>query len=379
MTTVLHLIDTDGPGGAETVFVEVAAGLRARGWHAVAAVPGPGWPHDALRARGLEPRVIPTRGGWDAAYAARIARAARRSGAALVHAHLLGSGVYASLAGLLTGIPVVTTLHGTADVDEAHRALKLRLLARGRNRVAFVSESLRRAVLDGSPLDPARTAVVPNGIDPGAFTPGRDDALRRELGIAGDAPLVGAVGNLRPDKDYPVLLHAAARLRDALPGVRVVIAGEGGNAIERELRGLAGELGVDDTVVFARFRADPARVLRALDVFVLSSRSEGFSLSTVQAMACGVPVVATRCGAPEEIVEEGVTGLLAPPADPAALADAVLRLARDPGVRQRMGRAGRDRVLARYTVERMLDGYDALYRLCLRAPQAAHAPGYRLA
>ncbi|HEX8904119.1 MAG TPA: glycosyltransferase family 4 protein [Longimicrobiaceae bacterium] len=381
MRPVLHLIDTDGPGGAETVFVEVAAGLAERGWSAAAAVPGPGWPHDALKARGIEPLVISTGRAWDVGYAARIVAAARRSGAALVHAHLLGPGVYAALAGVFTGIPVVTTLHGTADIApaEALRGVKLRLLARGRNRIAFVSESLRRAVLARAAIDSARTAVVPNGIDLRAFRPGRDGGLRRELGIAPGAPLVGAVGNLRADKDYSVLLRAAAHLRDAVPGVRVVIAGAGGNEIERELRALSRELGVEETVVFAGFRPDPERVLRTLDVFVLSSRSEGFSLSTAQAMACGVPVVATRCGGPEEIVDDGATGLLVSPAAPDELADAVARLLRDPAARERMGRAGHERAQARYSVERMLDGYDALYRQCLRALEPVAAPGFRVA
>ena len=376
MRTVLHLIDTDGPGGAETVFVQVAAGMAARRWGTVAAVPGPGWPHDALRARRIEPLSLRARGGFDAAHAARLALLLRRRRVDLVHAHLLGAGVYATLAGVLAGVPVVTTLHGAADVppDERHRRLKLRLLGRRANRVVFVSAPLRDRLMDGWPLHPARTAVVHNGIDAAAFRPGRDDSLRRELGIAPGALLLGAVGNLRPDKDYPVLLHAAARLREHLPGVRLVVAGEGGNALEAELRALATRLGLGDTVVFAGFRADPERVLRALDLFVLSSRSEGFSLSTVQAMACGLPVVATRSGGPEEIVADGRTGILVAPGSPDALADAVLRLARDPEARARLGRAAREEALARFTLERMVRGYEAVYAECLGAASPARVP-----
>ena len=361
--TVLHMIDTGGPGGAETIYTQVSTGLAAERWRSVDVVPEPGWLLDTLRTAGADTRLLRSTRSFDVRHVAALVQLIRRTRAVLVHAHLFDAGVYASLAARLTGIPVVCTLHGRVDISrhDPYLAGKRHILDRRRNRVVFVSDSLRRWYEGAAPMRRAPTRVVHNGIDAALFTPGRDSTLRCELGIADDELLVGAVGNIRPAKDYSTLLRAFALLRDRGVKARLVVVGEGGNELERQLNEERAALCLEELVAFAGFRQDIPRALRALDLYVSSSSSEGFSLTTVQAMACALPVVATRCGGPEEIVQDGVTGRLVAPSSPRALADALAALLADRGRRATLGRAARSAAETRFALQSMVAGYEAVY------------------
>lgn len=369
MRRVLHLIETGGPGGAETVFLELATGLGRAGWEPIVAVPCEGWLAAAARERGLTPILTPTQGSFDLAYLHRIASLLHRHRVDIVQAHLLAPGVYGSVAAAVVGgVPVVTTFHGMPDVESGagYRAIKFRIINRRRNRTVFVSEGLRRAFLSTLPLDGGRTRVIYNGIDAGLFRPGTDASLRQELGLGPGDVLIGAVGNIRAPKDYPVLLRAAAILRQRGRHFRFVIVGEGSGALLEELVRLRADLGLEDVVAFAGLRSEIHRIMLNFDLYVLSSSNEGFSLTTVQAMACGLPVIATRCGGPEEIVEDGVTGVLVPAGSPEALASAIDRLMAEPAARAGLGTAARRRVRDRFTLDAMVGSYAALYDECLR-------------
>jgi glycosyltransferase involved in cell wall biosynthesis len=166
---------------------------------------------------------------------------------------------------------------------------------------------------------------------------------------------------VRGPKAYDVLLRAAALLAtDSMPS-RVVIVGDTSGTVYPGLTALASSLALGSRVSFAGFRQDVPEVLRAFDALALSSRTEGFSLATVQAMATGIPVVATRSGGPEEILEDGVTGLLVPTDDPAALAAAMRRLRDQPELRDRLAQAGPQSVRARFNRSAMIEAYQRLY------------------
>ncbi len=142
---ILHLIDTIGPGGAETVYLELVRGLAEYGWDSLPVVPGKGWLDDTLRSDGLEPECFDAAGRFDLGYAQRLRSLIQREHIDLVQTHLLGTSVYGTLACLGTSVPVVSTLHGQPDISPTDRlrAIKVRLLARPANRVVCVSESLR--------------------------------------------------------------------------------------------------------------------------------------------------------------------------------------------------------------------------------------------
>lgn len=364
MKQVLHTIDTWGPGGAETVCVELASGLDPLRFHSTAAVIREGWVHDALRSHGVEVSMARTgRGPVDIGYLRRLAAIARRQRVSLIQSHLLTANLYCGLVARLLGIPAVATFHGMVDVEPGDRwaGVKLRLITANVTRLVFVSEALRQHFSRAHAISAHRTMVIPNGIDPQHFHAAPTRALRHELGIAVDAVLVGAVGNLRPAKGYDDLLAVAALLRDEYPQIHFVVAGERSEPMHARLVARRQALGLEDRVHFIGFRRDIADVLNGVDFYVSTSLSEGFSLTTIQAMACGLAVAATRSGGPEEIVTDGTDGLLVPVSEPAAMARAVASLATDGELRRRLSATGRDTVLRRFTLRRMVDAYEAVY------------------
>lgn len=364
MNTVLHTIDTWGPGGAETVCVELASKLDPTRFRSCAAVMRGGWVRDALRERGLDPIVLPMgRGPIDIRYLWRLATVVRQRDVALVQSHLPASNLHAGLVGRYLGIPSVATFHGTSDVSARDRwaRLKLRLIASRASRLVFVSDALRRHFSRSHAIGDERAVVVHNGIDPEQFFPAPHDGLRSELGLPESGVLVGAVGNVRPAKAYDELLRVAASLRDSDPDIRFVVAGERSEPLYGELLVRRRELRVEDRVFFLGFRPDAAAFLNGIDLYLSTSTSEGFSLTTVQAMACGLAVVATRSGGPEEIVTDGADGFLVPVGDAPAIARAVSSLALDVQRRQRFGEAGRESVLRRFTVRQMVAAYESIY------------------
>ena len=366
MTNVLHVIETGGPGGAETIFLELATGLDQTRFATRCAVPYSGWLSAALESHGVEPIVVRTRRGrFDWPLFADLIRLIRVHRIGLVQSHLFGANLYSSLTGRLLGVPVVSTFHGLVDLGAHNRLtrLKWRLVSAG-SHVVFVSNALRSAFAAVG-LAPAASTVIPNGVDTDAFAPDPNPRLRAELRVGPDAVLIGAVGNIRPAKSYDVLLRVAAACRDD-PRLVFIVAGEASPALSPGLDALARDLGVADRVRFLGLRSDVAQLLNACDVCLNTSSSEGFSLTCVQAMACGVPVVATRSGGPEEIVTDQRDGLLVPVGDVAGIAGAVRALAADPERRHALGAAGRQAAVERFGVRKMIEAYAEVYEMMLR-------------
>ncbi|HMC55219.1 MAG TPA: glycosyltransferase [Gemmatimonadaceae bacterium] len=363
---VLHLIETTGPGGAETVYVQVAAGLRRRGHTSLAVVHGGGWVADALASEGISPQIMPLGRTPDVGLLSRLGHLIRREGVDVIQTHLLTSAMYGALLGRALGVPVVSAFHGMNDFGRAgwRTALKLRALRFGDARIVFVSEALRRSSTATFRFRADRTSVVHNGVDCQEVAPGGSRAFRQELGVARDAIVVGALGNVRPAKDYQTFIRAAAELARRSHRWHFVIVGDPTHheALYSELLALRKELDLDRRLTFAGFRNDIARVLGGMDVLACTSSSEGFSLSICQALAGGVPVVSTRCGGPEEILQDNVTGLLAPVGAPSDIAAAIQRVGLDATLRDRLVAGARRDVVSRFSLDTMIDGYEQVYR-----------------
>ena len=201
-------------------------------------------------------------------------------------------------------------------------SLRSGIVRKGSSKVVFVSEHLKDHLGSRLRLAESQCAMIPNGVDIEVFHPRRDRSLRSELALADDVILVGAIGNVRAPKAYDVLLRAARILLDRSQRFHFIIAGDFANDLGRELIELCRRLGIEQQLSFLGLRTDVARILNNLDAFVLSSRTEGFSIACIEAMACGIPVIATRSGGPEEILEDGA-GILVPTDDPEAIARAV--------------------------------------------------------
>src|SRR5262249_37120001 len=207
-------------------------------------------------------------------------------------------------------------------------------------------------------LRPERIALIPNGVDTVRFSPPRIPRQRR------DGPVVvGTVANLRPEKGLEHLVQAMALVRDRYPAERLAIWGDG--SVRADLERLIQDVGLSGSVTLHGATAKPEDAMRAMDIFVLPSLSEACSNVLLEAMASGLPVVATRVGGTPALVEDEVTGLLVPAGDPAALAKAIIQLVEDPGLAERMGAGGRELVRARFGLDRMLLRVEALYARAL--------------
>ena len=273
----------------------------------------------------------------------------------IVHAHMLRANVPAALLARLAGVPVVISHeHGSSLYDHpVRRALNVHIVGRLSDVVLAVSEWDRANLITGG-MSADRVRVLPNGILP--LPSGAD--VRAEL-APDDVPLVGAVGRLDPVKGYDDLIGAVRALKDRGTAVRCVIAGVGPD--ETRLRGLIDELGLQDDVRLLGLRDDVASLLRAFDVAVMSSHSEGSPLAIIEYMAAGLPIVATRAGGISELISDGEHALLVDPQDPAALADGLERILSDPALGARLGASAQARQVAEHDLDRTIGLLEDLY------------------
>lgn len=282
-----------------------------------------------------------------------------RDGVDVVHAHMFGSNVWGTVLGRLSGVPVVVAHEHTWSFQgrPLRRFLDRELVSRLADVFVAVSGEDRRKMIEVEGVDPAKIRLIPNGI-PSPANGGVGD-VRADLGIEPGAPVLGVVCELRAQKALEVLFEAAAILLSEFPTLKVLVAGDGPE--RARLEEASQRLGVEDAVLLLGIRRDVPAVLAAVDVAVLCSDYEGSPLSVMEYMAAGKPVVSTRVGGVPELVEEGVHGLLVEPRDPAALAEAVARLLRDPALAKRLGAQGRERQQREFSLEAMVRRIEDLY------------------
>ncbi len=294
----------------------------------------------------------------------------RRQGIQILHTYGFYPNVFAIPAARFAGVPVI--IGSVRDIGDTwtpwqHAVQKLCLpLA---DHVIVNAEAIKRDLQQrGYGLD--RLTVIPNGIDCERFrAPVTGEIVCRELNIPPGAPVVGVLSRLMRIKGHEYFLQAAALVAARIPQVRFVIVGDNNidHAYREELKRLAIRLGLQDRVHFTGFRLDIPELLAAMSVSVLPSLGlEGLSNSLLESMAAGIPVVATQVGGSPEIVEDGVNGLLVPPADAEALAGAICRLLENRALAGNLGQAGRRRVFTHYSLEQAVATTERLYRDLLR-------------
>lgn len=369
MINILHAIDTGGPGGAETVFLNIISGLDKTQFQSCAVLPGKGWLSEQLIEKGIDPIFINSKGSFNFKYLFNLARHAKKLNIDIIHSHLFGSNVYCSLIGLFLRIPVISTFHGYVDTDKADNLLKLKfkIIGAGSKKIVFVSEHLKKYFLNYMNTKPNMTTIIYNGVDTAHFKPRKTNLLKRELGLGDNDILIGCIGNIRPPKGYDILLRAAAQVKDVRKDCKFVIAGEGSGALYDELLNLKKELNLQDTVFFLGFRDDPEFLLNNFDIFLLPSTSEGFSISTIEAMACMKPVIATMSGGPEEIIRHNKNGILISPEKPSDITDALIHLLSNEGERKAIASCGYEKLQYKFSSNILVENYEELYRASIRA------------
>jgi glycosyltransferase involved in cell wall biosynthesis len=357
--TIEMALPTLFPGGMEVVTMRLAMRLAEKGHRVgVTCVIDEGPLADDLRASGIRVARVPAPGLRTNVLPLDLARWLRRVRPDVVHIH---SGVWlkAARAARLARIRrVVFTEHGALDVEPWYASFIKRSAARLTDVVVSVSAPLAEVLVDTHGVPRAKIRVVPNGVDTERFRPGPAGPVLQQLGV-GDGPTIGHVARLVPVKNQDLLLHAFAEVRRRVPNAQLVIVGDGP---ERErLLQLIDELGLRGAAHLPGEHRDVASLLRAFSVFALPSKAEGTSMSVLEAMASGVPVVASAVGGTPALLDDGQCGVLIPPNDRSALADALVALLGDPDRRSRLAAAARARAVNAYGEARVVEQYEALY------------------
>jgi glycosyltransferase involved in cell wall biosynthesis len=347
--------------GMENVTAVLARGLAARG-HEVGftCIEGPGDLGLDLRqegfrvavvaAPGLRPNVLP----WE------FKRWFRKVAPDVVHAH---SGIWlkAAQGARWARVPRVTfTLHGISPSEPWYMRHYSRMAARSTDDVVAVSASLGEHLRNVVHVARDRVHVIPNGVSTREFCTGpRSPEFRRHLGIPADASVVGSVARLHPVKNHALLIAAFARLRQQRPDAFLLLVGDG--PCRQEIERDVADRGLSTAVHITGVISPTAPLFREMDVFVLSSHIEGTSISALEAMASGVPVVATAVGGNPVLLGHGQRGLLAPAGDAAALMEAMNTLLQDETLRVRVTAAAAEAVSREYSEENMVTRYELLY------------------
>jgi glycosyltransferase involved in cell wall biosynthesis len=367
---ILQLLQGLAIGGIERMVLDLVFNLPPGYSTAFCTFDREGQLAGAVRERGMAIHFRRRR-GIDLGFVLWLARLVRRERIDIVHAHNATAFFYGAAATSL--VPRARFLYTEHDrsfpAPRRERSLHA-LLARRTDAVVTVSDTLRESLVRWEDFPPSRVHVVKNGVRLPA--PGRNrDAVRGELGL-GTRPVAGIVARLAPVKNHALLLHAWKRVVAVVPNAVLLIVGNG--STEPACRALAVELALGDSVHFLGFRLDIADLLQAMDVFVLSSRSEGLSLTLLEAEAAGLPIVATRVGGNPEVVQDGESGFLVPPDAPEPLAAALAQLLQDPALRARLGTRGRELYQDGFTLPAMVSGYERLYRSLAGVPPLAAMP-----
>ncbi len=359
--SIVHVLSSFGMGGQERVALDLAGGQTGEGHRvltvSLASEDGP--LASEFRDQGLEISTVVVRPGRDPRLFLELARLFRTRHVDVVHTHNPQPLLFSALPAKLARARLVHTKHGV-NPDSPRRLAMRRAAGRLVDAFVAVSQPTADVASERRECRSGRLHVVPNGIDLRRFGPDGDArrAIRRELGIPDDAFAVGTVGRLWPEKGHAYLISSLASVLGE--SFHLVITGEGP---ERDnLTRQVAELARPGSVHLTGNRRDVPKVLAALDVFVLTSKSEGLPLVIPEAMAAGLPVVATRVGGIPQVVEEGVTGFMVAYGDEDALRGRLVALDGDRQLAGRLGTMGRERSLDRYSSRRMVADYLALYR-----------------
>jgi len=346
-----------GWGGQERRTLRELSGLSREEFKPLLACQPESRIGEEARRRNLPVEPVRMRGNFDPLAVARFWGLIRRRSVDIVHTHSSADSWMASAAARLS--PRRPKVVRTRHLNAAFNVRQIYTLMA--DRVVTVGGKTREYMIREKNISPDRVVTIPTGVDLTVFDPRRVEGnLREELGIPPAAPVFGTVSVFRRLKGHQFLLEAAVEILRAVPDAKLILAGEGPQ--EGNIRKKIEETGIGPAVILPGFREDVPRVLNTLDVFVFPSLQEALGTAILEALAMGKAVVASRVGGIPEVVEEGKTGFLVEPEQPAAIAEKVILLLRNPELRSELGERGRRFVEEKYDNRLMVRRLEALYR-----------------
>ena len=359
---VVHVTFSLDIGGAEIVIFNLIRKFDKQKFNtSICSLTAGGDLVPELENAGIPIHVVQKNEGKDLKIYYRLYRFFRDNNIDIVHCHNMYMLLYCAIPAKLAGaIGVVLTEHANLRNPSKLYCFLSRVSQKFTDLITVNSQQVIDALVNDQGLKPRDMVIIPNGIDFAQYHQQFDtSALRSELGIDADDKVVGIVGRLVPVKDHLTLIKAFAKLVARLPSARLLIVGDGQEL--DNLKAFVEQQQLNERVIFTGFRRDILALLNVMHAFVLSSLKEGQSISILEAMAVGLPVVATAVGGTPELVMDNETGLLVPSQDPEALGNAIYKVLSDSETAARLGDAGRKRIQERYDLEKITRDYEEYY------------------
>lgn len=360
-------------GGVEQRLLSLLPRLRDIGWDvSIICIREAGQMAPMFEREGVQVSVIPFRSRFSPRSLWELARGLSSQRADIVHTHMYRSNTSGTVAARLARVRVViSNVHNVNEWDNMRQLWTDRMLIPFKDKVVAVSEAVRRNYIDRTHVDPGKVVTIYNGIDLDRFRGvGRDAGLARELGIADEERVVSVFARLVEQKRHVDFLAMAVQVLKVLPNVKFLIVGKG--KLREQLEQMASQLGLSERTVFAGHREDVPNLLALTDVIVMCSDKEGFSNSLLEAMAAGVPVVATDVGGNAEAIVDRTSGFIVPRRRPDLLARRVLALLTDRALYRSVSKAAAERA-SLFGIEQMCERTDALYTSLMSRKQRQRA------
>lgn len=360
---VLHVTFNMGIGGTEQVIRQLVNNLAISNFeNTIVCIDGNvGEIGKQLEKSGVPIEVLNRKQGFDLSLVRSLHRLIRNLGIDIVHCHQYTPYVYGWMASVTTGVKVVFTEHGRFHPDRYRTKAKLinPVMAHFTDKLVAISEATRGALARYEFMPHGKIDVIYNGIEGMRRDEVSVSRLRNTLGIAQDTFVVGTVSRLDPVKNQGMMLNAFKAFHQKNPESCLLLVGDGPERQKLEQQVI--RLGLQNQVIFTGFISQPEDYLAAMDLFLLSSHTEGTSMTLLEAMSLGLPAVVTNVGGNPEIVEDGRTGLVTPPDDSKAFFEAMERIFRDRGLYQQISCEAQKAFMDRFSAKSMSDKYAACY------------------
>ena len=360
---VLHLITSFEIGGTERQAVELLKRLDEKRYDVrLAVLRNEGPFYIQIEARFPDVPEFPLTSFYDVNAVKQLAglrRLMRQEKIDILHAHDFYSSFIGGAAARLSGVRVIASQRHLKLSDRRVHKWGTRMIHRLANRILVNSEAIREHIIDHEGAQPGKIVVIRNGVSPVISNTNARRELGRDLGLDTNAAIVGIVARLQEVKGHRFFIEAAAEVLRSRSGAHFVLVGDG--PLRTEIEQQAAELGITDHVRLLGDRSDVSRLIAGFDLLVLASLHEGLPNAVMEAMAAGVPVVATSVGGTKELIADGETGYLAPPADSSALAERILFALGDEEHREGIVSTARRRITSAFGIERMVDSVETLY------------------
>lgn len=361
---ILHVIDDLGLGGAQRQLVELLKGLKQKNYplEVIALSTEKTDYAQAIRDLGIRLTLVPQSGKWSWSAFFTLKKEIGESRPDIVQTWLFTADLYGRIAAKMSGVPVIISTVRSVEPDKpVHYVFADRLLNRWTDRFIVNAKAVGDVLAEREKVSREKIDLIYNGLDLNGLDPAKEDGFfRNKYGLSAGIPVVGIVGRLAPVKDHETFLKAAALASVDLPEAIFLVVG--GGPLKSKLELQAKDLGISSRVHFMESHPRVAEIYSGIDLLVVSSLYEGCSNVVLEAMAMGKPVIATSVGGNPELVIQGRTGLLVPPRDAQLLAQRIKEMVLQPQKRLEMGRQARLMVEERFTLGRMVDQTEAVYR-----------------